>query len=82
MHSKRILLAVIALCVITLWPIGTLAQQGTDCRRKIEPPRKGSIDLTGEWMDNSVNLKVRIIQRGSNLDDYPFDASRSKRKSP
>ncbi len=70
MRSKRILLAVIALCVITLSPIGILAQTGTDCRRKIEPPRKGSIDLTGEWMDNSVNLKVRIIQLGSNLGIY------------
>ena len=70
MRSKRVFLAVIVLCVITLSPIGTLAQTGTDCRRKIEPPRKGSIDLTGEWMDNSVNLKVRIIQLGSNLDGY------------
>ncbi len=75
MRSKRILLAVIALCVITLSPIGTLAQTGTDCRRKIEPPRKGSIDLTGEWMDNSVNLKVRIIQLGSNLGGYFGDVS-------
>lgn len=70
MRSKRILLAVIALCVITLWSIGTLAQQGTDCRRRKEPPRKGALDLTGEWMDNSVTLKVRIIQLGSNLNGY------------
>ncbi len=70
MHSKRILLAGIALCVITLSPLGTLAQTATDCRRKIEPPRKGTIDLTGEWMDNSVHLKVRINQRGSNLGGY------------
>lgn len=70
MRSKRILLAVIGLCVITLCPIGTLAQQGTDCRRRIEPPRKGALDLTGEWMDNSVNLKVHISQRGSNLNGF------------
>ena len=70
MRSKRILLAAIALCVITLWSIGTLAQQGTDCRRRIEPPRKGALDLTGEWMDNSVKLKVHIIQLGYNLNGF------------
>jgi hypothetical protein len=66
MHSKRILLAVIALCVITLCTIGTLAQQGTDCRRRKEPT-EGSLDLTGEWMDNSVNLKVKITQDGTDI---------------
>lgn len=64
MLSKRILLIVIALCVITLWPFNTIAQQGTDCRKRKEPP-KNPLDLTGEWMDNSVKLKVKITQDGT-----------------
>lgn len=67
MRSKTFLLVVIALCVFTLGPVGTVAQQGTDCRRRKEPLVKGALDLTGEWMDRSVNLKVHIIQQGSNV---------------
>lgn len=67
MRSKRVLLAVIALCVITLYPISSFAQNGTDCRRRKDPPGKGVLDLTDDWMDNSVSLKVHIIQIGGNL---------------
>ena len=65
MRTKRMLLGVIVVCVATLLSIGAFAQQGTDCRRRKEPPKPGTLDLTGEWMDNSVNLKVKITQVGT-----------------
>jgi len=71
MCSKRILLCAVVLCVATLYSIASLAQQGTDCRRSKDPPAPGTLDLTGDWTDNSVNLKVKITQVGT----HPLNAS-------
>jgi hypothetical protein len=70
MRSKIFMIAVIALGAFTVSAVDTVAQQVTDCRRKKEPLAKGALDLTGEWMDNSVYLKVHIIQLGSNLNGF------------
>ena len=75
MHTKRMFLGVIVVCIAILCPIGAFAQQGTDCRRRKEPPKPGTLDLTGEWMDNSVNLKVKITQVGSEVQAVYIDAS-------
>jgi hypothetical protein len=66
MRTTRILLGVFSICA-ALWPVGAFARQGTDCRRPKEPLRKGAINLSGEWMDNSVSRKVKITQSGGNL---------------
>ncbi len=65
MRARKLYFGVIVVCVALLLSIGAFAQQGTDCRRRKEPPKPGTLDLTGEWMDNSVNLKVTITQVGT-----------------
>ncbi len=66
MRTKRMLLGVIVVCIATLLSIGAFAQQGTDCRRR-KPTHEGSLDLTGRWKDNSVNLEVDITQTDTNI---------------
>ncbi len=65
MRSTRFPLARMALCVVTFFPIYGLAEQGTDCRRVEDPAQARDLDLTGDWTDNSVNLKVEITQTGN-----------------
>lgn len=70
MRSIYSLLAAIAFCGAALWPMCVLAQQGTDCRRPLDPAKTGylePINLTGDWKDNSVNLDVTIVQKGDQV---------------
>ncbi|MFL6375399.1 MAG: hypothetical protein ACJ73D_12085, partial [Pyrinomonadaceae bacterium] len=67
MHLKIRLIPLNLVCIAMLSLLSDQAPAQTDCRPRKPEPRKGALDLTGEWMDNSVGLKVDITQNGDNL---------------
>lgn len=69
MRSIGCSVAMVAFCGVTVYPMGVLAQQGTDCRQpeSKNAPSLTPIGLAGDWKDNSVNLDVTITQSGDQV---------------